>query len=212
MFIPQDSKGLFNNEVLRQCGTNIKIFEYIQIYLDKYIHLSKPLLIFSKANIFGYSFVINLYWGIYLDIHSSNIYDSKYNLNFHCFPKMVKNDYYWSKMVQYGSKITQNMKIAKIVQNNLGKVIWYLNIFKYFGGIYSFAKIFVDFFLGQIYSNIHLSKTNMFFPHCPPLNECGGSSKLNDHILLHDKGGKGCSKIIYQQWKINYTESLGVCR
>ena len=37
---------------------------------------------------------------------------------FALFPKMVKNGYYWSKMVQYGSKITKNMKMAKIVQNN----------------------------------------------------------------------------------------------
>ena len=73
-------------------------------------------------------------------------------------------------MVQYGSKITQNMKMAKIVQNNLGKIIWYSNTFKYFGRIYSFAKIFVDFswlnlfgysfviFLScRIYSDIHSS-------------------------------------------------------
>ena len=61
-----------------QCWTNIRIFKYIQIFLDKYIHLSKYSSIFSKANIFGYSFVIYLCWRIYSDIHSSNIYDSKY--------------------------------------------------------------------------------------------------------------------------------------
>ena len=65
---------------------------------------------------------------------------------FALFPKMVKNGYYWSKMVQYGSQITQNMKMAKIVQNNLGQINWYLNVFEYFGRIYSSAKIFVDFF------------------------------------------------------------------
>ena len=70
-----------------QCGTNIRIFEYIQIYLDKYIHSSKYSSIFSKANIFGYSFVIYL--------------------------------------------------------------CWYSNTFEYFGQIYSFAKIFVDFFIGE---------------------------------------------------------------
>ena len=59
--------------------------------------------------------------------------------------KMVKNGYYWSKMVLYGSKATQNMKMATIVQNNLGQRIRYSNIFVYFGQIYSFAKIFVDF-------------------------------------------------------------------
>ena len=48
-----------------QCGMNIQIFKYIQICLVKYIHLSKYWLIFSKANIFGYSFVIYLYWQIY---------------------------------------------------------------------------------------------------------------------------------------------------
>ena len=52
-------------------------------------------------------------------------------------------------MVQYGYKITQHMKMAKIVQNNLGKIIRYLNTFKYFGKIYSFAKIFFDFFMGK---------------------------------------------------------------
>ena len=73
-------------------------------------------------------------------------------------------------MVQYGSKITKNMKMAKIVQNNLGKIIWYSNTFEYFGRIYSFAKISVDFlwatlfgysfviFLScRIYSDIHSS-------------------------------------------------------
>ena len=60
--------------------------------------------------------------------------------------------------------------MAKIVQNNLEKIIWYSNIFQYFGQIYSFAKIFVDFSWAnlfaysfmillsyQIYSDIHLS-------------------------------------------------------
>ena len=48
-------------------------------------------------------------------------------------------------IVQIGSicvKNTQNMGMAKLVQNNLKK------IFEYFGQIYSFAKIFVDFYLG----------------------------------------------------------------
>ena len=38
-----------------QCGTNICIFKYIQIYLDEYIHLSKYSLIFSKAKILIYT-------------------------------------------------------------------------------------------------------------------------------------------------------------
>ena len=72
-----------------QCGTNIWIFEYIRIYLDEYIHSSIYLLIFFKANIFGYSFVIYLCWRIYSDIHSSDIYDSKYIFEFSMFPKNV---------------------------------------------------------------------------------------------------------------------------
>ena len=35
--------------------------------------------------------------------------------------------------------------MAKIFQNNPGQIIRYLNIFIYFGQIYSFAKILVDF-------------------------------------------------------------------
>ena len=52
-------------------------------------------------------------------------------------------------MVQYGSKITQNIKMAIIVQNSLGNITWYLNTFEYFGQIYSFAKIFIDFLMGE---------------------------------------------------------------
>ena len=52
-------------------------------------------------------------------------------------------------MVQIGSicvKNTQNMGIAKLAQNNLEQIFQYLNIYEYFGQIYSFAKIFNDFF------------------------------------------------------------------
>ena len=98
-----------------QCGTNIRIFKYICIYLDKYIHLSKYSFIFFQrdfirificdlfilTNIFEYSFVQYLLKRIYL--------------NFHCFPKMLLNSYYWSETFQYGSTITQNMKMAKVV-------------------------------------------------------------------------------------------------
>ena len=107
-------------------------------------------------NIFGYSFVQYLWYRIYL--------------NFHCFWKRVKNGNYWSKMIQYGSKITQNMKMAEIVQKNLGQIIWYFNTFEYFRWIYSFAKYllifsranifrysFVIFLSLQIYSDIHSS-------------------------------------------------------
>ena len=119
-----------------QCGTNIRIFKYIQIYLDKYIHLSKYSLTFSKANII----MIYSYWQMYSDIHLSNIYNSKYIWFFNVSQKKLK-------MVWYGPKIKQNMKMAKIVQNNHGQIIIYSNIFVHFGWIYSFAKIFIDFFL-----------------------------------------------------------------
>ena len=68
---------------------------------------------------------------------------------------MIKNCYHWSKMVQYGFNITQNMKMAKLVQNNLGQTISYSNIFKCFGQIYFSAKIFVNF-SRAICSDIHL--------------------------------------------------------
>ena len=89
---------------LFQCGTNLRIFEYIQIYLDKYIHSFKYLLIFFGANIFGYSFVIYLYWRMYLDIHSSNIYDSKYIWIFIVSKKWLK----WLLLVQNSLIRAQN--------------------------------------------------------------------------------------------------------
>ena len=62
------------------------------------------------------------------------------------------------------------MKMAKIVQNNHGQTIWYSSTLEYFGRIYSFTKIFLDFsranlfgysfliFLScRIYLDIHLS-------------------------------------------------------
>ena len=82
---------------LGQCGTNIRILEYIRIYLDKYIHSSQYSLNFFKANIFGYSFVIYLYWEIYSEIHLSNIYDSKYIWIF-------SDSKQWLKMVFIGPK------------------------------------------------------------------------------------------------------------
>ena len=83
---------------------------------------------------------------------------------------MFLNGYYWFQIVQYWSKITQSMKMANIVQYCLGQIIWYSTIIEYFGQIYSFTKIFVDFFRENlfgysfviflscwIYSDIHLS-------------------------------------------------------
>ena len=99
---------------------------------------------------------------------------------------MLKNGSIW---VQKNTKY----KMAKILQNNLKEIIWYSNTLEYFGWIYSFAKIFIDFskanlfgysfviFLSrQIYSDIHSSniyvnkyiwificqKKNIFVPHC----------------------------------------------
>ena len=84
---------------------------------------------------------------------------------------MVKNGYYWSKMVQYRSKKTQNMKSAKIVQTILGKkcdIRIYSNIFdKYifickkrlsiFSRANLFGYLFVIFLSCQIYLDIHSS-------------------------------------------------------
>ena len=102
-----------------------RIYSFVQIFViffqGKYIRIFICHL-FMLTNIFRYSFV----------------------------QKMVIFFYYWSKMVQYGYKITQHMKMAKIVQNSVGKIIWYSNKFEYFGQIYSFTKKFVDFFMGKI--------------------------------------------------------------
>ena len=68
----------------KQCGSNIRIFKYIQIYLDQYIDLLKNTSIFVRANLFVYSFVISLSWGIYSDIHSFNIYGHEYIRKFLC--------------------------------------------------------------------------------------------------------------------------------
>ena len=123
---------------------------------------------YINTNIFIHPNIHKLYpRRIYLDIHLWSIYDDEYILifirpismianvfEFSLFPKNGLNCYYWSKMVQYGSKITQNMKIAKIVKNNVGQIIWYSNTFKYFGRIY-YSQKHLFIFLGQIYSDIH---------------------------------------------------------
>ena len=57
--------------ILYNCGTNSQIFKYIQIYLDKHIHLSQYLLIYSRQNILGYSFVMYLYYQIYLVVKNT---------------------------------------------------------------------------------------------------------------------------------------------
>ena len=131
-----------------QRGTNIRIFEYIRIYLDEYIHSSKYLVIFSKANIFGYSFVIYLCWQIYSDIHSSNIYDSEYIWIFIVSQKGKK----LLLLVETGSIWFQNNKKYENGQNS-PKQSWenYL-IFKYIR--ISWTNIFICrnirwFFMGK---------------------------------------------------------------
>ena len=130
------SNNRIYSNIFRQIYSFVQIFviffqgEYIRIFIR---HL------FMLTNIFGYSFVQYL--------------DGKYIYIFIVSQKKVKICNYWSKMVQYGSKITQNMKMAKIVQNSLGKIIWYSNTFEYFGRIYSFEKIFVDFTWANIFGN-----------------------------------------------------------
>ena len=89
---------------LRNSVGQCRIFEYIRIYLDKYIHLSEYSSIFSKANIFGYSFVIYSCCWIYSDIHWSNIYDSEYIWIFIVFQKWFKKIYYWCKWFNMGPK------------------------------------------------------------------------------------------------------------
>ena len=50
------------------------ILEYIQIFLTNIFICKKKKSFFSRANLFGYLFVIFLSCRIYLDIHSPNIY------------------------------------------------------------------------------------------------------------------------------------------
>ena len=49
------------------------------------------------------------------------------------------------KLFNFVKKSTQNMRMAKLVPQNHGNIL----IFKYFGQIYSVAKIFIDFFQGK---------------------------------------------------------------
>ena len=140
-----------------QCGTNIWIIKYIWIYWDKYFICLNILIfnIFSRPNILGYSFVIYLYLQIYLNIHCSismiaNIFE------FSLFLKNIKN---WLIMVQNGSICVQKHTKygnGQVIPNKFKHIFWYLNLFEYFWQIYSFAKLFVDFFLGQIYLDIYL--------------------------------------------------------
>ena len=106
----------------------------IWIYLDKYVHSPKYLLIFSKANLFWYAFVIYLSWQIYSDIHSSMIYGNEYiqifiwSQNCSKWFKMVQNGPIWSKICH---KLIKMVQMVKIFQNRWGQIFWYLNIFKY---------------------------------------------------------------------------------
>ena len=113
-----------------------------------------------------------------MDFHLFNINDIVY-LSFHCFSKKFVNGYYWSKMVQYGSKLTLNTKMPKIVQNSVVQIIGYSNIFKHFGQyihsqklslIFSRANLFGYSFVillsCKIYSDIHSSNiySNKYIP------------------------------------------------
>ena len=104
-----------------------RIYSFVQIFVG-----------FSKANILEYSFMIWLYLRMYSEFHLSNIYDSKYIWIFIVSQKRLKKGSFWSKMVKYGSKITQNIQMSKIVQNNIGQIFRYSNMFVFLGQIYSF--------------------------------------------------------------------------
>ena len=77
-----------------QCGTNIRISD-IPIYSnnsDKYIHLQKYLLIFPRANEFGYSFVIFLSCRIYSYIHYLYYHSLSMVMNIFGYSFVQKND------------------------------------------------------------------------------------------------------------------------
>ena len=57
---------------------NYQIFEYIQIFRTNIFIRKNIRWFFSRANLFGYSFVFVLSCQVYSDIHSSNIYGNKY--------------------------------------------------------------------------------------------------------------------------------------
>ena len=111
--------------------------------------------IFFKANIFGYSFVSYLYWQIYSDIYSSNIYDSKYIWIFIVSQKWLK----WLLLVQNGLIWVQNNTKYVIGQNSPKQFVANNLIFEYISKIWKnifLCKNICWFFLGQIYSDINL--------------------------------------------------------
>ena len=61
-----------------QSRANILIFKYIQIFVD-----------FSRAYLFGYSFVVFLSCQIYWDINSLNTYGEEYIWTFICPKKII---------------------------------------------------------------------------------------------------------------------------
>ena len=83
---PSDLKSLMKDE----CGTNILIFIYIQIYFDKYIHWSQYSFIFPRPNKFGYLFLI-YYTRKYIQIFICLIDMIANIIEFDCSPKMVKS-------------------------------------------------------------------------------------------------------------------------
>ena len=180
------SPSLRHRQPQTSVGLIFRFFEYIWIYLDKYIHLSKYSLFFPRQ--------------IYLDIHSWPIYSDKdigificsismiANIfKFLCFQKclkmvlLVKNGVI---LVNKKKKKYKNTKMAKIVQNSHGQMIWYSSIFKYFWQIYSFEKIFVVF-LEQIYSDIHL--WSFYYAKYFWIFICPISGKLYIQIFIRSK-------------------------
>ena len=75
------------------------------------------------------------------------------------FSLFPKNGLKWLLLVQIGSLLVQNniynIKFLKIVQNNIGQIIWYLNIFEYLDKYIHLQKYSL-IFLGRIYLDIHL--------------------------------------------------------
>ena len=98
-------------------------------------------MIFSKAIICEYSFVIYVYWWINSDTFLSNI---SIAANIFKFSVFSKNGSKWLLLVQNGSLWVQNftnMNMAKIVQKNLGQ------------------KSDIQIYLNNLDKNIH-SKSN----------------------------------------------------
>ena len=112
------------NNTKYENGQNSPKHFWANFLIFEYVHLAKYLLVFSRPNIFGYSFVIYLCWQIYSDIHSSNIYDSEYIWIFIVSQK-------WLKMVIIGPKCSKITKNGRYGQNSPKECGTNILIFKY---------------------------------------------------------------------------------